>query len=297
NTLDPDGHCTRCLSDSSIIKIPCLRKKIADVRFTPAKDRPEPYWTTRWSSMDVKEIDVRASSEVRTIILTQDVGSAKDFLTVRMIIPIPGDSLTRTWLSRATGERLYHQTAPWGILNMAQTAHELSLNIDNHIEDFIDHFVNPNEKLLIDTYRMAFRLSTSSKVWIMVWQDEESSNIPQVEEERVLLRQLLRLWVATRRATRPQRAIGEEKLGMLPQTLDRSRYDYGEVPVPPIISAQLSLLREALIIRPWARQIRLDLEKLVAKKKPESWLTIYLVMFILLHNCSLLTAYSMKKAK
>lgn len=75
----------------------------------------------------------------------------------------------------------------------------------------------------------------------MVWQDEEISNIPQVEEERVLLRQLLRLWVATRRGNRPQRVIGEEKLGMLPQILDRSKYDYGEVPVPPIIGFVLIL--------------------------------------------------------
>ena len=77
---------------------------------------------------------------------------------------------------------------------------------------------------------------------------------------------------------------------MLPQTLDRNRYDYGEVPVPPVISAQLSLLREALIIRPWTQEVRSQLEALVAKKKPESWLTVYLVMFILLHNCSLLNS-------
>lgn len=68
---------------------------------------------------------------------------------------------------------------------------------------------------------MVFRLSTSSKV----------------EEERVLLRSILRLWVAARRGTKPQRVIGEEKLGMLPQTLDQYRHDYGEVPVPPVISA------------------------------------------------------------
>ncbi|KUJ10821.1 uncharacterized protein LY89DRAFT_596060 [Mollisia scopiformis] len=281
NPLNPDGPCMRCLSDSAIINIPCLRKKIPDARFTPAKDCPEPYWTTRWATMDVKEIDVWASSEVRTLVLTQDIGSAKDVLTVRMIVPLPGDSLTRTWMSKSTGERFHHQTAPWAIMNMTRTAHEPSVNIDNYIEDFINHFVNPNDKLLVDTYLMAFRLSTSSKV----------------EEERVLLRNVLRLWVAARRGTKPQRVIGEEKLGMLPQTLDRNRYDYGEVPVPPVISAQLSLLREALIIRPWTQEVRSQLEALVAKKKPESWLTVYLVMFILLHNCSLLTAYFMKKAK
>lgn len=113
----------RCLSDSAIINIPCLRKKIPDARFTPAKDCPEPYWTTRWATMDVKEIDVWASSEVRTLVLTQDVGSAKDVLTVRMITPLPGDSLTRTWMSKATGERFYHQTTPWAIMNMIQAAH------------------------------------------------------------------------------------------------------------------------------------------------------------------------------
>ncbi|PVH68325.1 hypothetical protein DL98DRAFT_631841, partial [Cadophora sp. DSE1049] len=112
-----------------------------------------------------------------------------------------------------------------------------------------------------------------------------------------LLRGVLRLWVAARRGTKSQRVIGEEKLGMLPHTLDCSRYDYGEIPVPPVISAQISLLSEAWIIRPWAKQVRKDLENLVTKKKHESWLTIYLAMFILLHNCSLLPAYFTKKAK
>jgi hypothetical protein len=55
-----------------------LRKKIPDARFTPAKESPEPYWTTRWTTMEVKEIEDWASHEVRTLILTQDVEPAKD---------------------------------------------------------------------------------------------------------------------------------------------------------------------------------------------------------------------------
>ncbi|KAI1119715.1 hypothetical protein F5Y10DRAFT_291415 [Nemania abortiva] len=279
---DPNGPCQGCRSDSALIRVPCLRKKVPDARFTPAQDCPPPYWTTRWRSMEVTEIDDWASTEVRVLVLTQDVGSARDVLGVRRIIPRPGvDSLERTWLNKATGQRFYHSTAPWAIENMTETAHEIRLQMQQNILGHIEHYISEDDKLLKMTYMMAYRHSQSAKV----------------AEERGLLANILCLWVAARRGTKPQRVIGEENLGMAPLLADPSRHDFGEIPVPPIISAQMMLLREALIQRPLVDAIRLQLDELIMKNRTSSWMAIYLAIFILLHNCSLLTAYYWKKAR
>jgi hypothetical protein len=47
---------------------------------------------------------------------------------------------------------------------MAQAAQELSIHIDSCIEDRINHFIDPSERLLTETYRMAYQTSILSTV-------------------------------------------------------------------------------------------------------------------------------------
>lgn len=78
---------------------------------------------------------------------------------------------------------------------------------------------------------------------------------------------------------------------------DPERHDYGQVPVPPVISAQITIIAEVLFFRPLHIQIRKRLDKLIGSKNPGAWFTIYLVSMLLLHNCALITKYYFRKAK
>lgn len=88
-----------------------------------------------------------------------------------------------------------------------------------------------------------------------------------------------------------------ETLGIDPQLQDPDRHDYGYVPVPPVISAQITIIAETLFFRPLQTQIIKRLDRLIGTRNLGAWFTTYLVCVILLHNCALITGYNFRKAK
>ncbi|KAK8026330.1 hypothetical protein PG991_003386 [Apiospora marii] len=133
--------------------------------------------------------------------------------------------------------------APWAIEDMEVTAKETLQNTNAQmISDHIDYYVHgTGDQLLSMTYAMAFYQSQSSQVRSPCSQHETFFYVEdiQVQAERRVLFDVLRLWVASRRLSKPQHVVGEETLGMTPQLLDPTRHDYGQIPVPPVISAQM----------------------------------------------------------
>lgn len=64
---------------------------------------------------------------------------------------------------------------------------------------------------------------------------------------------------------------------------------YGKVPYPPIANDQLGVLCLVKILKPLQKAIIEGLEKLIQSNRPQYWTTIFLSVFMLLHNCSVLT--------
>jgi hypothetical protein len=117
------------------------------------------------------------------------------------------------------------------------------------------------------------------------------------EKEKILLRSVLKLWVAIRMESRSERICGKEHLGMAPQTLDPSAANYNQVLVPPVMSAQIELIMTAIVLHPLKREVLKQLQELMKADRKRSWLTIYLCLFVLLHSCALLTSFENKQAK
>ena len=111
----------------------------------------------------------------------------------------------------------------------------------------------------------------------------------QINDERVLLDSVLRLWVGSRMESKQERVSSEEVLGMTPQDWDPDAGNYGKFLVPPVLQAQIEILTTSLILLPMKRRVLTLLQRLMEKKLVRSWLTIYLALFILLHSCSMLT--------
>ncbi|KAJ0118771.1 hypothetical protein J7T55_013025 [Diaporthe amygdali] len=283
---DPSGECLTCRRmDNPIKNMPCIRKKIEDSSFHPERSQPEQYWSQRWKSWTVEgsiqEIKGWDGVDIRIINTTQDIGRAFDTYKVRKVVPAEGDSMTRQWLSKATGERMHHPVTPYAIENMAEAARGILRNCDDHITDMIEHYTKSSDRLIRDTFKMAQKHSVDDNVDVA---------------ERRLIRKVLQLWVATRRLSKPARISSPETLEIQPQRIDTTRSDYGQVPVPPLISVQISILSEVLILRPLRDSVRNGLAKMLEKYK-DRYFTIYLCIFILLHSYSLVTQYYHRKAK
>lgn len=107
--------------------------------------------------MKVVEIQDWRSSEIKTITLTQDVGGATYNLQVREFIPVEGDSLCRGWKTKGVEKR--HACTPFAIANMAQTGLQMATFAEQNIDKFIKYYIDKTDKLMWNTYCMAYRYS------------------------------------------------------------------------------------------------------------------------------------------
>lgn len=79
--------------------------------------------------------------------------------------------------------------------------------------------------------------------------------------------------------------------------MDKSSGMQGKIPIPPVLGAQMQLIINHKLQAPLRSKILVRLQKLTLDQKPDNWFCIYLCTFILLHNCSLLTAHDIGYAR
>jgi hypothetical protein len=104
-----------------------------------------------------------------------------------------------------------------------------------------------------------------------------------------LLGNTLRLWVAARMSSRTEwLGAGGDMLDMKPVSDHSSPY-YGTIPIPPVMSAQFTIIAQTCILKPIKRLVVDKLHALTATESRRYWFTIYLCIFILLHSCSMMT--------
>ncbi|KAI0380510.1 hypothetical protein F5Y04DRAFT_257539 [Hypomontagnella monticulosa] len=273
NPDDPNGDCLTCanLKGPTLSQLPCLRYKISDSQLLDKGAHPRFTWTKRWTNMNICEIEAWTSPVIKTITLTQDIGDASYTLKVREFFPLPGDSLIRTWNS-PDGIKS-HPCAPYAIANMGETSKTFVDFVTTHTKTFLKHYIGQEDVLLRRTYRMAYDHSRSSKI----------------NEERVLLDSVLRLWVGSRMESKQERVSSKEVLGMTPQDRFPDASNYGNYLVPPVMQAQIEILTTSMILLPMKHRVLKLLQNLVEQNLARSWFTVYLTMFILLHSCSMLT--------
>jgi hypothetical protein len=108
---------------------------------------------------------------------------------------------------------------------------------------------------------------------------------------------VLRLWAAIRITTRPTRIRGEDTLGMPSDILDETSPLHGEIPIPPLMGVQIELLLMQSIQTPLRKMVLDTLQNLIQANKPSTWFTRYLCLFILLHNCAMITKHDANYAK
>jgi hypothetical protein len=284
NDQDAGGPCLTCRkvsANNKIWRLPCLRYKLTDVKlFKPGQVRGFE-WTRRWEDTIIDEITGWASMDTKIIHVTSDCSDLAVQLRVRQFIPQEGDRLERSWV--VNGETRSVRIPPYAIVDLETARKEYSKHIDESLHDSLTRILMPYDGVLRATYRLA---------WYMATQDP---SVPH--EEKELLQLALRLWIAIRLTTRSAFIVGEETLGMPRNILDETSPNHGRIPLPPVMGAQLDLILIHQIQSGLRRELLDKLQKMLQTNKAKTWFTTYLIMFMLLHNISLITEHDAGYAK
>ncbi|KAF6816161.1 hypothetical protein CPLU01_13941, partial [Colletotrichum plurivorum] len=289
---DPSSACVTCKpkanSNKLVVRQPCMRAKITDVKCMKPGQVHGFEWTLRWGENGpVDNISTWASNVVKTIRVTEGYTSDMSLqLHVREFVPQPGDKLERSWVTTG-GVKKSVPIPPYAITNLDEAQSAYQDYIQRAVVDCFTTVVEgvmgaTRDRLLYATYRKAWEVS----------QDPRTA-----PEEQELLTQTLQMWMAVRLTTKSVEIVGHETLGMDNDILDESHPQHGSIPLPPVMGAQLDSVLIQHIQTRLRREMLEKLQKMVQANKQKTWLTTYLVTFILLHNVALLTDHDKSYAK
>ncbi len=274
---DPDderGICMGCKKISSKTwRLPCLRLKLSDVVLSKPGQVEGYEWTLRWKADTVlDDIGNWASSEVKTILVTEGYTGHHVQLQVRKFIPQEGDRLERSWVAD-DGQIKSVKIPPYALVNQDAAKVAYESYIKKGLVECFKRLLGPGEELLWQTYDRAVKL-------------QNDPSLPL--RERELLTSTMHLWMSIRLTTKSFEIVGNETLGMQRDITGEQSPLRGKIPLPPVMGAQI----DSILIHQIQSQLRhetLDhLQKLTADNKHKTWLATYLVTFILLHNTALL---------
>ncbi|KAF3768913.1 hypothetical protein M406DRAFT_237711, partial [Cryphonectria parasitica EP155] len=274
---DIDAPCEACLKlmkNSQIPRIPCRRWKLVDVKLSKSGNAE---WTYRWkNSTSLPEISKWQDTNDRVIHL--DDGFTKTIrVRVRRFKVMEGDQKTRKFFNYDTGRTDEIDMKPFALVDVADAKLQYERYLTESQEHIFKTLLGDKQKLLWRTYHMAQKR-----------RDDPATPL----RERDLLVKTLRLWVAVRLTTRSFHIAGEGKdlLGQKPDSK-------GRILLHPVFGQQLDKVLLDHVLFKLRRQTLDLLQSITQQKKRQSWLTTYLVSFILLHNVALITRHDRDRAE
>ncbi|SPN97376.1 uncharacterized protein DNG_00890 [Cephalotrichum gorgonifer] len=226
--------------------------------------------------MDLVDITLWDSEEIRSILVSQVFILAPYDLKVRRFVPMPGDMLEEIWMANGVERRF--PLPPYAIVNMAEAAdaieHMVSCNRAQYLDALLKpRFQDPMYELLRDTYSFADGYSRQTR-------DIKTKS---------LLQDTFSLWIACRLTSHPEAIVGLDTLGLTKKAMDDGFSPWkNQYPIPPVMSAQLECILYTKLLRPLSAKVRTSLDELFKKKSHDIWLEAYLAIFVLLHSCALL---------
>lgn len=261
-----------------------MRLKINDVVLAKTTQVKGHEWTLRWKDNTVlDDVGHWASSEVRTLRISE--GYTGDFveLRVRKFIPQKGDSLSRSWVA-PDGTARSVQIPPYAIIEPEAIGQQYGDYIKSGLMNCCRSvLVDFHETMIWDTYSKALSLA----------------NTPGIvsEPERDVLQTVLELWMTVRLTTRSFEIVGDETLDMPADILDETSPSHGKIPIPPVMGAQL----DSVLIHQIQHNLRKDalkkLGKVITENRTNTWISIYLSIFVLLHNAALVIKHDASYAR
>ncbi|SPN98752.1 uncharacterized protein DNG_01795 [Cephalotrichum gorgonifer] len=230
----------------------------------------------------MKDIGDWASTKTRTIQLSLGVCSRPITVVVRKFRPAPGDITWRYWRDGNITKRT--DLAPYALANIRQSAKDLTTYFNENAVTAVSAISKDNRvsEVIRETYLRAV-------------QHYESLRVPELDDsnqklEWHFLKDVFRLWLAVRHTAGSSYICGDDKLDMEPKSDDKSYPLWGRVSTPRMVVAQIDSIIAKHFIPPLRRKVLNSLDLLIKANKTQDWFTIYVAIFLLLHNVSTISA-------
>ncbi len=235
-------------------------------------------WIRRWNLMAVDPIQNWATRETKLIRISEGLSTKSIELRVREVdVATPaGEGLGRNWGYMDTANEFSTTLTTLALVDLKATEAAYANYFPEVIGYALKRFSGPSDGLISKTYRLTCQ----------VFKD------PTTPRETVeLLKLALNLWTAVRLSTMPNFIVGEGALRASPNAFAGSPPCDGMVPAPRLLNAQLQLTLIHYIQETLRTNLMLGLQRRMHESKKRTWLVMYIVTFILLHNTTLLTAH------
>ncbi|OTA98321.1 hypothetical protein M426DRAFT_326054 [Hypoxylon sp. CI-4A] len=282
---DPEGEaCLTCRginmdSKKVIHRLPCKRWKLTELVLYRDGDLG---LTKRWGGIKMKDLGPRdwADNKIRRIEMVIGFRNCPFEFEVRRFKPIRGDAISKCWVD-SRGERREIRIEPYALVDIRKIAKKYKIWVTVTAKHAMWEYARERGVNLVvkKTYEAA--LEYYSKL-----RDERShqSKTDDVDREEFLNR-YFSLWFANRNTIGSASIVGEERLGMTPIADEECPF-HDMVLAPRMISAQFFSIGFEMILVQRRKQLLEELWKMMASKNPQYFFTIYLTVFMLLHEVS-----------
>ncbi|WAO95186.1 Zn(2)-C6 fungal-type domain-containing protein [Fusarium falciforme] len=289
----PKGECISCKavhkeSPKLIRFMPCQRLKIADLVLYRCGGLN---LTRRWKGIQMRDVSDRLDNTPTVIKVSQGLCRKPLLMRVVRFKPRAGDVTARYWTDTLSGKETFKkkELASYCLHDIVATAEAVErYTIENAVPAFIDALKNVADKdqevdCIYKTDLMALKHYMS-----LTEKSNKTKTDDDIREAGIMLN-LFTLWCAIRHTTGSFYIVGEEKLGMLPEYVDISYPLIGRVSVPRMIVAQFDTLNYVWVLERFKNKLLRDIDWLLLQKDNRWWFTLYLIVFILLREASVMT--------
>ncbi|KAH9884271.1 hypothetical protein F4778DRAFT_787894 [Xylariomycetidae sp. FL2044] len=242
-----------------------------------------------WSGNTIHTIDIRLP------LCSTNVLSPLLKVRVRKFEPRKGDVLTKYYLLNQKQEEI--PLPPFALADIRATAEVYKQYVQDSAVGVLEQYKNdvrPGEDELIGrTYGALY--DYLPKLRFLRDQDKSQHKDKSVDLIEFLT-SFFRLWFATRMTLGSAYIEADEALGEKANPHSLNPYDQ-KIWLPRMISAQFDSLAFICVLSPLRKYVFENLMKMIAAKNPEQFFTVYLTVFVLLHEYSATLADMMRRAK
>ncbi|KAK3331053.1 hypothetical protein B0H66DRAFT_613055 [Apodospora peruviana] len=280
---DPEGWCVPCkgvwptLSKKVIHRLPCVRYKCTEIvlyrpyvrggSLNAIRRREEPSMT----GLDTQEW---ASKEIKTIDITLGICEEPVALKVCKFTPQDGKVLVRTWLEGSVDKDM----PPYALADMRSTACWFREYVTRNClqPTTLGLALQNSDPLIQETYKAA----------IQHYYRLQSFQVTVNSPRAIFLHNLFKLWFANRHMVGSSWICGKEILEIDPGSEVEQHPLSKRVRTPRLVVAQFDNVNILEILTPLRVDVLHQLEDMLGRNNIQDWFTVYVAVFILLHEVS-----------
>ncbi|KAL7624808.1 hypothetical protein AAE478_004022 [Parahypoxylon ruwenzoriense] len=289
-----DKDCLTCrgvkLESKKVIhRLPCLRWKLAEIVLFREGGLN---LTKRWTGVRMKDLGPKdwASAEVRRIQVTIGCRRFPLELSVRRFHPNSLDVTWKHWVD-PKGNKRRIDIEPFALADITKTAREY----DEYV--YMYACLAVREYTQGDKVDVVVRKTYDAALRYVLKLDKHPLQLKGDDVNPLhFLNQYFRLWFAIRNTLGSAFIVGPDTLEMLPIDDEDCPY-HGTVSIPRMIPAQFDSLAYEKILTPLRKQVLEGLWRMIGSKSPHHFFTIYLTVFMFLHEVSVTSADRLRRAR